>query len=177
MFFSIGKPTETVHPRRVVSLAELGPAGRPRFNQRIFVKRAGRNRLALPGTFDEVIGVDFWHAVEFSRFGRTPSPAWLFRVNRRRGNPLTIPSGLWTVKLVAAREGGQRMESKARTIPPVSYTHLDVYKRQAYRRFLRPSSVPGAKASTVRPYKLGHKDARVHCVVLKKRADPHPPSA
>ena len=43
----------------------------------------------------------------------------------------------------------------------------------AYRRFLRPSSVPGAKASTVCPYKLGHKDARVHCVVLKKRAEPH----
>ena len=130
MFFSIGKPTETVHPRRVVSLAELGPAGRPRFNQRIFVKRAGRNRLALPGTFDEVIGVDFWHAVEFSRFGRTPSPAWLFRANRRRGNPLTIPSGLLTVKLVAAREGGQRMGSKARTIPrldaPTRRSHLVV---------------------------------------------------
>ena len=43
---------------------------------------------------------------------------------------------------------------------------------EAYRRFPRPSSVPGAKASTVRPCKLEtklHKDARVHCTVLNTR--------
>ena len=44
---------------------------------------------------------------------------------------------------------------------------------EAYRRFPRPSSVPGAKASTVRPCKLetklSHKDARVHCTVLNTR--------
>jgi hypothetical protein len=51
----------------------------------------------------------------------------------------------------------------------------------AYRRLQRPSSAPGAKASTVCPKKLGTKhaltlfhiaetgDARVHCAVLKKR--------
>ena len=49
---------------------------------------------------------------------------------------------------------------------------------EAYRRFLRPSSAPDAKASTVCPYQLCHKDsfdkdARVHCAVLKKREAPH----
>ena len=44
---------------------------------------------------------------------------------------------------------------------------------EAYRRFLRPSSVPGAQASTVCPYTLDHKDARVHCTVLK--TPPTPP--
>ena len=44
---------------------------------------------------------------------------------------------------------------------------------EAYRSLQRPSSAPDAKASTVCPYQLGHKDARVHCVVLKVRANPH----
>jgi hypothetical protein len=50
---------------------------------------------------------------------------------------------------------------------------------EAYRRFLRPSSAPDAKASTVCPYQLGYKDkdARVHCAVLKKREVPHSSSA
>ena len=43
---------------------------------------------------------------------------------------------------------------------------------EAYRRLLRPSSAPGAKASTLCTYKLDHKrsfkDARVHCAVLKQ---------
>ena len=57
---------------------------------------------------------------------------------------------------------------------------------EAYRRLLRPSSAPSAKASTLCPYKLDHKnykDARVHCAVLKLRtipaipgAYPHPPT-
>jgi hypothetical protein len=59
---------------------------------------------------------------------------------------------------------------------------------EAYRRLLRPSSAPGAKASTLCPYKLQttktkYKDARVHCAVLKQQPDPtsnphqhpHPP--
>ncbi len=59
-----------------------------------------------------------------------------------------------------------------------------------YRRLQRPSSAPGAKASTVCPKKLGTTknttnllfrketgDARVHCAVLKKRTEtsPRPP--
>lgn len=50
---------------------------------------------------------------------------------------------------------------------------------EAYRRFLRPSSAPDAKASTVCPYQLGHKDkdARVHYAVLKKREVPCSTSA
>jgi hypothetical protein len=61
----------------------------------------------------------------------------------------------------------------------------------AYRRLQRPSSAPGAKASTVCPYKLdtigSHykhsckssqiaEDARVHCAVLKKQTEPARPS-
>jgi hypothetical protein len=49
----------------------------------------------------------------------------------------------------------------------------------AYRRLPRPSSAPGAKASTVRPkkldtrnYKLRNFDARVHYAVLKTRTEP-----
>jgi hypothetical protein len=49
----------------------------------------------------------------------------------------------------------------------------------AYRRLPRPSSAPGAKASTVCPKKLEHtrqnfKDARVHYAVLKTRTEPTP---
>jgi hypothetical protein len=56
----------------------------------------------------------------------------------------------------------------------------------AYRRLQRPSSAPGAKASTVCPKKLGTYttnhcycfaetgDARVHCAVLKKQTEPVP---
>ena len=58
----------------------------------------------------------------------------------------------------------------------------------AYRRLQRPSSAPGAKASTVCPKKLGTTkyttnllflrketgDARVHCAVLKKRTETRP---
>ena len=45
---------------------------------------------------------------------------------------------------------------------------------EAYRRLLRPSSAPSAKASTLCSYKLPttktkYKDARVHCAVLKQR--------
>ena len=49
---------------------------------------------------------------------------------------------------------------------------------EAYRRLLRPSSAPGAKASTVCPYKLDHryKDARVHCAVLKQPTPPTTPT-
>jgi hypothetical protein len=43
---------------------------------------------------------------------------------------------------------------------------------QAYRGLPRPSSAPGAKASTVRPRQLDHKDARVHCAILKQRPAP-----
>src|SRR3977135_235011 len=42
---------------------------------------------------------------------------------------------------------------------------------EAYRSLLRPSSAPDAKASTVCPYLLDHKDARIHCVVLKEQPD------
>ena len=45
---------------------------------------------------------------------------------------------------------------------------------QAYRGLLRPSSAPGAKASTVRSRQLDHKDARVHCAILKQRPAPAP---
>src|SRR3954453_18713697 len=62
---------------------------------------------------------------------------------------------------------------------PAGFPHSDTLGSQlgwqlpeAYRSLLRPSSAPGAKASTVRPYYLGHKDARVHCAVLKVRAVP-----
>ena len=51
---------------------------------------------------------------------------------------------------------------------------------EAYRRLLRPSSAPSAKASTLCPYKLDHKnykDARVHCAVLKLRTIPVLPGA
>jgi hypothetical protein len=48
----------------------------------------------------------------------------------------------------------------------------------AYRRLPRPSSAPGAKASTVCPKKLEHtkqeQDARVHYAVLKTRTEPTP---
>ena len=66
---------------------------------------------------------------------------------------------------------------------PAGFPHSEILGSQlgwqlpeAYRSLLRPSSAPGAKASTVRPYKLGHKvfDARVHCAVLKLRAVPAP---
>ncbi len=50
-----------------------------------------------------------------------------------------------------------------------------------YRRLRRPSSAPDAKASTLCPSKLDHKDhykdARVHCAVLKQRTDPAPAGA
>jgi hypothetical protein len=46
-------------------------------------------------------------------------------------------------------------------LPPAGFPHSEILGSQsgyrlpeAYRRFLRPSSVPGAKASTVCPYKL-----------------------
>ena len=46
-------------------------------------------------------------------------------------------------------------------MPPAGFPHSEILGSQsgyrlpeAYRRFLRPSSVPGAKASTVCPYKL-----------------------
>ena len=50
---------------------------------------------------------------------------------------------------------------------------------EAYRRLQRPSSAPSAKASTLCPYKLDHKDsfkkdARVHCAVLKLRPEQAP---
>src|SRR5664280_145344 len=89
---------------------------------------------------------------------------------------------------------------------PAGFPHSDTLESQlgcqlleAYRRLLRPSSAPGAKAFTVCPYKLAtqhnttqttnppptkaadsstaeHKDARVHYAVLKQRTDtnPHP---
>jgi len=43
---------------------------------------------------------------------------------------------------------------------------------QAYRGLPRPSSAPRAKASTVCPKKLDHKDARVHCAILKQQTEP-----
>jgi hypothetical protein len=43
---------------------------------------------------------------------------------------------------------------------------------QAYRGLPRPSSAPGAKASTVCSRQLDHKDARVHCAILKQRPAP-----
>ena len=62
---------------------------------------------------------------------------------------------------------------------PAGFPHSEILGSQlgwqlpeAYRSLLRPSSAPDAKASTVCPYQLGHKDARVHCVVLKVRAVP-----
>ena len=46
---------------------------------------------------------------------------------------------------------------------------------EAYRSLPRPSSAPDAKASTVCPKKLGHKDARVHYANLKQQtATPDP---
>ena len=69
-------------------------------------------------------------------------------------------------------------------MPPAGLPHSDTLESQLgcqlledYRRLLRPSSAPGAKASTVCPKKLDHrklKDARVHCAVLKQRANPDP---
>ncbi len=64
---------------------------------------------------------------------------------------------------------------------PVRFPHSEIPGSKsgcrlpgAYRRLLRPSSAPGAKASTVCPYQLGNYrcDARVHCAVLKIRAVP-----
>src|SRR5674476_1586500 len=47
-------------------------------------------------------------------------------------------------------------------LTPAGFPHSEIHGSQsgyrlpvAYRRFLRPSSVPGTKASTVRPKKLG----------------------
>ena len=37
-------------------------------------------------------------------------------------------------------------------------SQVGYYLPEAYRRFLRPSSAPDAKASTVCPYQLGYKD-------------------
>ena len=58
---------------------------------------------------------------------------------------------------------------------PAGFPHSDTLGSQlgwqlpeAYRSLLRPSSAPGAKASTVRSYTLTNKDARVHCAVLKQ---------
>src|SRR3954465_3260213 len=62
---------------------------------------------------------------------------------------------------------------------PAGFPHSDTLGSQlgwqlpeAYRSLLRPSSAPGAKASTLRPYYPGPKDARVTCAVLKVRAVP-----
>lgn len=69
---------------------------------------------------------------------------------------------------------------------PAGFPHSEILESQlgcqlleAYRRLLRPSSAPGAKASTVCPYKLDHryKDARVHCAVLKQPTTPTPDPA
>ncbi|MFC4592575.1 hypothetical protein ACFO8L_41310, partial [Sphaerisporangium corydalis] len=40
------------------------------------------------------------------------------------------------------------------------------------RSLPRPSSAPDAKASTVCPKKLGHKDARVHYAIHKQQTGP-----
>ena len=56
---------------------------------------------------------------------------------------------------------------------------------EAFRSLLRPSSAPGAKTSTVCSSQLDHKDARIHCVVLKEQPETrlttepprHPPGA
>ncbi len=45
---------------------------------------------------------------------------------------------------------------------------------EAFRSLLRPSSAPGAKTSTVCSSQLDHKDARIHCVVLKEQPETHP---
>jgi hypothetical protein len=42
---------------------------------------------------------------------------------------------------------------------------------EAFRSLLRPSSAPGAKTSTVCSSQLDHKDARIHCVVLKEQPE------
>ena len=59
---------------------------------------------------------------------------------------------------------------------PAGFPHSEILGSQlgcqlpeAYRRLLRPSSAPGAKAFTVCPRQLDHKDARVHCAILKQR--------
>ena len=60
---------------------------------------------------------------------------------------------------------------------PHSETHGSQLGRQlpvAYRSPLRPSSAPGAKASTVRPYQLTRKDARVHCPDHKRHTHTPP---
>ena len=64
---------------------------------------------------------------------------------------------------------------------PAGFPHSDILGSslgcqllEAYRRLLRPSSAPGAKASTVCPYQLNHRHSikmlRVHYAVLKPRA-------
>jgi hypothetical protein len=81
---------------------------------------------------------------------------------------------------------------RRRAITPARFPHSETPGSQpgcrlpgAYRRLQRPSSAPGAKASTVCPVKLGNTqlmhsmhyilqktgDARVHCAVLKKRTE------
>ena len=62
---------------------------------------------------------------------------------------------------------------------PAGFPHSDILGSQlgwqlpeAFRSLLRPSSAPGAQASTVCPRQLDHKDARVHCAILKQQPDP-----
>jgi hypothetical protein len=67
--------SEENRPRRVKNPAETEPSPLDlnSINQRKFVRHPQGRR-------DEVIGIDFWHAVEFSRTGRAPSPdtqAWI----------------------------------------------------------------------------------------------------
>jgi len=66
-------------------------------NQRIFVRRVDLTDLwpAQPAPRDEVIGIDFWHAVEFSRFGRAPSADLSVGVG---GNPSKLLASLLGVK-------------------------------------------------------------------------------
>jgi hypothetical protein len=94
---------------------------------------------------------------------------------------LSLPAGTEMFHFPAFPPHALCVQARVAEFYSTGFPHSDILGSQlgcqlleAYRRLLRPSSAPGAKASTVCPYKLDHryKDARVHYAVLKLRTEP-----
>ena len=65
---------------------------------------------------------------------------------------------------------GERATKPAEPIMPVSYTHLDVYKRQTYDGYVAPSflATPGAKEVGVEVFSLS-KGYNMTCLLYTSR--------
>ena len=74
------------------------------------------------------------------------------------------PHRLWIQRWVSRHHPGG--------VAPFGHPRIKACWRlpEAFRSQPRPSSAPGAKASTVRPQQLDHKneDARIHCAILNQ---------